>query len=224
MAAPCSISWSPTTARVSAPGLAALAAALRPLGRVSVLAPERNWSASGHVKTLHKPLRVRKAQLADGQPALACTGAPRTPWLWPSRRPEPAGGPGGLGRQPSRQPGPRRHLFRHGHRGHGSLHLRHSGSGGIDRRRPEFGYGPAAAGGGRIARWILDHGLPPGVLLNVNVPTLATEAIHGLRLTRQGQRVYRDALVTRLDPRGRPSGSAARIQADEQEPGPTSRP
>jgi len=40
---------------VTAPGLLALVEALRSLGQVSVLAPDRNWSASGHVKTLHKP-------------------------------------------------------------------------------------------------------------------------------------------------------------------------
>ena len=63
---------------VTAPGLAALATALREagLGKVTVLAPDRNWSVSGHVKTLHKPLRVKRAHLSDGTEALACTGAP----------------------------------------------------------------------------------------------------------------------------------------------------
>jgi len=61
---------------VTAPGLLALVEALRSLGQVSVLAPDRNWSASGHVKTLHKPLRVREVRLADGSQALATDGAP----------------------------------------------------------------------------------------------------------------------------------------------------
>ena len=61
---------------VFAPGLLALVQALRALGRVSVLAPDRNWSASGHVKTLHRPLRVNEVKLADGSPALASDGAP----------------------------------------------------------------------------------------------------------------------------------------------------
>jgi 5'-nucleotidase len=38
-------------------------------------------------------------------------------------------------------------------------------------------------------------------LLNVNVPA---GEIKGVQLTRLGQRVYNDALVARLDPRGRP--------------------
>src|SRR3989304_2923946 len=61
---------------VTAPGLLALAQALAPLGRVTVLAPDRNWSASGHVKTLHRPLRVWDTLLADGTPARATDGAP----------------------------------------------------------------------------------------------------------------------------------------------------
>ena len=41
---------------ITAPGLLALAQEMRRLGIVSVLAPDRNWSASGHVKTMHRPL------------------------------------------------------------------------------------------------------------------------------------------------------------------------
>ena len=42
---------------VHAPGLAALAAALEPLGEVYVIAPDREQSAVGHALTLHRPLR-----------------------------------------------------------------------------------------------------------------------------------------------------------------------
>jgi len=41
-------------------------------------------------------------------------------------------------------------------------------------------------------------------LLNVNVPYLPVDQIRGFHLTRQGLRVYRDQLVSRRDPRGRP--------------------
>jgi len=61
---------------VTAPGLLALAQEMRKLGKVSVLAPDRNWSASGHVKTLDRPLRVKDVCLADGSSAWACDGAP----------------------------------------------------------------------------------------------------------------------------------------------------
>ena len=55
---------------VTAPGLLALAQALRAFGDVSVLAPDHDWSGGGHVKTLKRPLRVRRVRLADGTSAL----------------------------------------------------------------------------------------------------------------------------------------------------------
>jgi 5'-nucleotidase len=51
---------------------------------------------------------------------------------------------------------------------------------------------------------VLAGGLPEGVVLNVNVPYLSVEAMKGVLVTRQGLRVYRDALDRRVDPRGRP--------------------
>src|SRR5512137_312899 len=61
---------------VQAPGLLALAQSMRSLGKVTVFAPDRNWSASGHVKTMDRPLRAREIFLADGTLALATDGAP----------------------------------------------------------------------------------------------------------------------------------------------------
>jgi len=61
---------------VFAPGLLALAQEMRHIGQVTVLAPDHNWSASGHVKTMHRPLRVKDIRLEDGTPALATDGAP----------------------------------------------------------------------------------------------------------------------------------------------------
>jgi len=50
----------------------------------------------------------------------------------------------------------------------------------------------------------MQRGLPLGVLLNVNVPYLQEDAFRGYLVTRQGLRVYRDALDARIDPRGMP--------------------
>ena len=41
---------------VHSPGLLALKQALEAVGEVTVFAPDRNWSAAGHSKTMHKPL------------------------------------------------------------------------------------------------------------------------------------------------------------------------
>src|SRR5215213_7434413 len=61
---------------VQAPGLLALAQAMRQVADVTVVAPDRNWSASGHVKTLERPIRVTETMLADGTSAFMSDGAP----------------------------------------------------------------------------------------------------------------------------------------------------
>jgi 5'-nucleotidase len=61
---------------VLAPGLFALVQEMRKWGRVSILAPDRNWSGGGHVKTLDRALRVKEVRLADGTQAFASDGAP----------------------------------------------------------------------------------------------------------------------------------------------------
>src|SRR5512134_717820 len=61
---------------VLAPGLLALAQEMRNLGKVSILAPDRNWSGGGHVKTLDRALRVKEFLLADGTQAFGSDGAP----------------------------------------------------------------------------------------------------------------------------------------------------
>jgi len=45
-------------------------------------------------------------------------------------------------------------------------------------------------------------GIPPGTLLNVNVPHLPKEQLRGWKLTRMGKRHYSENIVERIDPRG----------------------
>lgn len=64
-------------------------------------------------------------------------------------------------------------------------------------------YELSAAFTARLALKVLEEGLPRGTLLNVNVPALPREQIRGVRITRMGERLYRDAWDRRVDPRGR---------------------
>lgn len=190
---------------VSAPGLAALARALADLGRVTVMAPDRNWSASGHVKTLHKPLRVSEVALADGTPALATSGAPSdcVALALLGVVPDPVD------------------LVVSGINPNFNLGYDVTYSGTVTAAMeatifgvsavavstefdPELGYDVPARIAARVIARALDHGWPPGVLLNVNVPALGVDAIRGVAVTRQGLRQYRDAVDERADPRGRP--------------------
>ena len=68
----------------------------------------------------------------------------------------------------------------------------------------EIDYGPAARAARKIVQHVINYGLPDEILLNVNVPFMSDEQIHGIRMTRQGLRVYHSRLDERVDPRGRP--------------------
>ncbi|MBK8047709.1 MAG: 5'/3'-nucleotidase SurE [Anaerolineales bacterium] len=61
---------------IQSPGLFALKTALDAIADVIVMAPERNWSASSHIKTMHKPLRVHKVTLPDGSVGYSSSGSP----------------------------------------------------------------------------------------------------------------------------------------------------
>lgn len=192
---------------IHAPGLLALAEAMKPLGDVTILAPDRNWSGSGHVKTLHRPLRVRETILSDGTPALMSDGAPSDCVALAM-----------LGRVPKVD------LVVSGINPYGNLghDVTYSGTvtaameaviAGVpglafslaaDDTTVEWDYGPAAAIAQRIARAAIGRGLTNDLLLNVNVPCLPADQIKGLRVTRQGLRLYHDRLDERRDPRGRP--------------------
>jgi 5'-nucleotidase len=193
---------------VTAPGLLALALEMRKLGKVTVLAPDHNWSASGHVKTMERPLRVRETKLADGSSALTTDGAPsdcvalvllgvvqeKIDLVISGINPNANIGhdvtysgtvTAAMEAVISEVPGIAVSLD--SKPGHGDLD-----------------YGPAARVAARVAAQVIVNGLPEGVLLNVNVPCLPNDQIKGIKITRQGLRVYHDALDARKDPRGRP--------------------
>lgn len=61
---------------VDSPGLFALKQALDRVGRVSVIAPDRNRSAIGRSITIHSPLHIDEVTLPDGSRAYATDGTP----------------------------------------------------------------------------------------------------------------------------------------------------
>lgn len=190
---------------IHAPGLLALKDACAEIGDVTVLAPSHNWSASGHVKTMHKPLRVDRVELADGTEALSTSGAPSDAvalaFLGVVERDIDLVVSG---------------VNRGANLGHDVTY-----SGTVTaameaaisdvpaiavslNTREQADFEPAAQFTASLAGQTLQRGLPEGILLNVNVPNLPADAIKGVRVTRMGLRIYRDELLKRLDPRGRP--------------------
>ncbi len=194
---------------VDAPGLLALAQALRSVAEVVVLAPHRNWSASGHVKTMHRPLRAWSTHLADGTPATACDGAPSDCVALATLGlvdPPPDLVVSGI--NPAANLG---HDVTYSGTVTAAMEAAIAGVRGIafsldlPEELPEPpDYVPAAEAARRLVHQVADRPWPEGVLLNINIPYRPLEEMRGVAITRQGLRVYRDALVERRDPRGRP--------------------
>src|SRR5581483_4044474 len=194
---------------VLAPGLLALAQEMRKLGRVSILAPDRNWSGGGHVKTLDRALRVREFLLADGTTAFASDGAPSDcvalAALGYFKEPIDLVVSGinvgaNLG-----------HDVTYSGTVTAAMEAVIAGVPGIavsletpEHHVGEIDFGIAARAAGKVVRHAIENGLPAETLLNVNVPFLKNEEMRGFRLTRQGLRVYHSRLDERTDPRGRP--------------------
>ncbi len=61
---------------ISAPGIRHLAEAVKDLGRVIVVAPDKPQSGMGHAITIGYPLRLHKSHLMDGVEAWTCSGTP----------------------------------------------------------------------------------------------------------------------------------------------------
>jgi 5'-nucleotidase len=193
---------------VLAPGLLALAQAMQNFGEVSIMAPDRNWSGGGHVKTLDRPLRIKEVTLANGSLAYASDGAPSDCvalallGFFPEKidlvvsgiNPMP-----NLGHDVTYSGtvtaamesviwGVPAIAF--------SVNSNESHLDAVD-------YSPSIDIIQQIIEKILQHRIPAGILLNVNLPYLPKEEIKGVRVTRQGLRVYNDRLDRRVDPRGR---------------------
>jgi 5'-nucleotidase len=190
---------------VESRGLLALKGALDPMGEVTVVAPDTNQSAVGHQKTLMRPLRVRERTLADGSLAYSVDGSPTD-----------AVSIAFLGYF-----GYTFDLVASGINYGANLgdDITYSGTvsaamEAVINNCPAFAisqeyyehpdFALAARAATTVARNILEQGLSPGELINVNVPAVALDEFGGVEVTRLGKRVYQDELIQRVDPRGIP--------------------
>lgn len=184
---------------VHSPGLTSLAAALAELGRVVVVAPDRERSAIGHALTLHSPLRAEQTQpdiyavdgtptdcvnlgihgLLEKRPSLVVSGINRGANMGEDVT---YSGTVSAAMEATLMGVPAFAI---------SLDL-------ADGQRGEY----AAAGrfARELAATIMRQGLPDDTFLNVNIPA---ECPKGVKMTRQGKRRYEDMIVEKVDPRGR---------------------
>ncbi|HTK31949.1 MAG TPA: 5'/3'-nucleotidase SurE [Candidatus Saccharimonadaceae bacterium] len=185
---------------IHAPALLRLKGELAPLGRVIVVAPDRDQSATSHSLTLHRPFRIQRHEedvySVDGTPTDCVVTAfygllDVTPGMVIS----------GINHGPNMG----EDVFYSGTVAaaiEGTLQGAASIAASLVTREITDFAEPAAYLA-RLVRRVLDHGLAPRQLLNVNLPHRPHDQIRGVAVTRLGSRVYRDTLVRKVDPRGR---------------------
>lgn len=202
---------------IFSPGIKALGLAMAGLGEVQVVAPDVDQSAVGHGITVRRPLRFKHTASAGfGEiPAYRVDGTPADCVVL---------GVHLLGRPDLVVSGINLGVNL-------GLDLTHSGtvaaaleaaSMGIPAiafsldASEELDFTWARAWAVRIAQAVLERGLPPGVLLNVNFPAGRPR---GLLLTRLSTHRFQDQVVERLDPEGRPYYWLAGAPVGEEEEG-----
>ena len=186
---------------INAPGILALAAALRELGEVTVVAPDRERSAAGHSLTLLSPLRVfelREGFFAiDGTPTDCVNMGIHS--LLPFRPDLVVSGinhGSNLGDD-----------ITYSGTVAAAIEATLMGIPAIAVSLATFEYNgnfPAAAQVAvRVARQVIENGLPLDTFLNVNVPNCPVEEMKAPLITRQGKRSFVGKIVDKTDPRGR---------------------
>lgn len=183
-----------------APGILALAESMRELGSVQVCAPATNQSASGHKITLGQDIAYSRCEIGGDIPTLAVGGSPAD-CIALALLGLVEGKPDIIVSGINRGENMAQDLTYSGTVA-AALEAAISGIPAVAislashdaSHRDEFRV--AAQIAVPIARMVLEYGLPPQAILNVNVPPVRSrEDLRGIRLTRQGLRSYRDYLV-----------------------------
>ena len=188
---------------VHAHGLRALVRAVRPLGEVTVIVPDRPRSACGHAVTLHKPLRVEEVALDGEGIALICNGTPAdcvalgVEVILPSRPDLVIAGINlgqNLGDDVSYS-GTIAAAMEGAIFDVKSFAISVCGSHDVD-----FSY--AAKLAARVTELFVSLPLSPETFLNINVPNISAQQIAGIEETRQGRRRWTEQFEQREDTRG----------------------
>lgn len=187
----------------SSQGIRVLSKALRSVGEVYIIAPEREQSAVGHALTLHRPLKFEKINnktySINGTPTdCIILGVNKLLPQKPDLIVSGINNGGNMGDDITYSgtvaAAIEGTLL-------GILSLAISFAGKTQSHKKSLRLEEVAQFTQRLASQVLKKGLPPDTFLNVNVPN--SPKIKGIKLTRQGKRVYDNSIQEMLDPRGR---------------------
>jgi 5'-nucleotidase len=190
---------------ITAPGIRALVDAMKPIGEIVIVAPDSPQSGMGHAVTISKPLRLEKTNIYGDILAYQCSGTPADCVKLAVDKV--------LHRKPD--------LLVSGinHGSNSSINVIYSGTmsaamEGAIEGIPSVGYSLcnyaydadfslAAQVAQRIAKNIIQNGLPQGTLLNVNIPNVSYQDFKGMKVCRQAIAKWEEDFDERHDPNGR---------------------
>ncbi|MGB7290667.1 MAG: 5'/3'-nucleotidase SurE [Thermodesulfobacteriota bacterium] len=186
---------------INSEGLHVLADSLKALGEIFVVAPDREQSAASHALSLHRPLRIDEISAniysVDGTPTDCINVAVNG--LLKENKPN---------------------IIVSGINKGENLGDDITYSGTVSAAmegtllgipsiaisvasKQNFLFDTASYYAQLVTKYVILNRLPIGTLLNVNVPNLPKDDIRGIRVTKQGKRVYGEPIVEKIDPRGR---------------------
>lgn len=209
---------------IDAPGLHALGESLADAADVVIVAPSVERSAVSNAITLMDPLRIKKWRSQSGLHGYAVTGTPVDCVKIAVRK------------LLARRPDVILSGINHGE--NTGVNILYSGTAAAAAEGAVQGipsaalslangvshdFSTAAAFARLLLDRIIEHGLPNGVYLNVNVPDGPREALNGVAVTSQGNTVFHEEFNERLDPRkgtyywisGRKADVVTDIESDE---------
>ncbi|NTS43688.1 5'/3'-nucleotidase SurE [Flavisolibacter sp. BT320] len=190
---------------INAPGIRNLVEAVRGLGKIVVVAPDKPQSGMGHAITIGVPLRLHRVQLFDGIESYQCTGTPVDCVKLAVDKV--------LHQKPDICISGINHGANH------SINVIYSGtmSAAVEaaiESIPSIGFSlldfaleADFSAARKYARILVEQMLksPPDkhCVLNVNFPIATPEAIKGIKICRQAYAKYEEDFIERLDPHSR---------------------
>ncbi|HMP92153.1 MAG TPA: 5'/3'-nucleotidase SurE [Phnomibacter sp.] len=190
---------------ITAPGIKNLVEAVRPLGNIIVVAPDKPQSGMGHAITIGQPLRMNQVNVFEGIEAWQISGTPVDCVKLAVDKL--------LHRKPDLCVSGINHGANH------SINVIYSGTMSAAMEAaiegiPSVGFSlldysmeadfsAARQVAYQIASQLLQRKNEPHLLLNVNIPKLPAELLAGIKICRQAYAKYEEDFDERLDPHGR---------------------
>jgi 5'-nucleotidase len=190
---------------ITAPGIKVLMEVMSEIGHVVVVAPDSPQSGMGHAITIGNPLRLDKVDIYEGFETYRCSGTPvdcvklAVNCVFKGKKPDLC-------------------VSGINHGLNNSINVLYSGTmsaavEGAIESIPSIGFslddftlqadfGPCTKYVKEIALQVLERGLPPATLLNVNFPKTAD--LQGIKVCRQANAKWAEEFDERLDPHQRP--------------------